>query len=715
MNALDHQKKDRNTKDGNGNTLNVAHKRENNVSWSGNEHSMSDTRSYTGSGSFASSVSSGAHSHHTKYGLMQDWDNHARKRAVGWYELFTDLIFVTVIIKMSDMYKALWYQEIIGDDGDKDWVKQAEYLFQTFAVHLAFFTIWLEMAVIQTRFTSKKPFFGLMKYVYFAGSITMAMQITNMDPPSANSVGFCFGLIVCGVSHVLIHIHLCGIPRAALYVLINVCVMIIALSILFVGVFAPSDIARMVCITLSMGLVYWRTSNTFQVNAMQIPVNVHHFAERFGLLMMIYIGESIIAILLPEGDFTFEHYAIVHLGFLNIYILRFIYFNLAHASCKHEGDSHALRNAGKPGSIAFVNAHLLLSFFLLLEAVGEKFMLKAQQYNKLPLEDAYFFVIAHIATQLIMLFIRHTHQRVRIGVSPYVHLILRIVLTILLFILIPRFCGTAIWLLLVTVIITLMLAFFDAAFVNWMKSQQVAKHEDSQFFDYGEEMKTIRQYDEYKKSNIIEDYHGHNESQRDPVHMKNVKNMKKIESQTPRDTKQRESIKKQRDSIKKKTSITKKDSIHKKHIDNTDAGNNVHHNSQHTHSHQHSHQQNNTNNIEMKSPLPESETKQIEINDNNFETTSSHKSGDNIVKNIRPKSTTDIVNDNNNTQNGIQKHRSNELIKQKSILDKLENKGGAIGNITREWKKRQSIHNLTRGLPTNVWVNAPQKKSATKK
>ena len=167
---------------------------------------------------------------------------------------------------------------------------------------------------------------------------TMAMQVDDILP-SNHSYHFSIGLLICFSIYLVIHIHLCTIPRASLYCLVNICTVIVSISILLIGItrnkgsIESNNIIRMVCIFISTGVLYARTASTFAVSAGQIPVNVHHLAERFGLLMMLFIGESIISLLLTEYQYTLKYYYIIHLGFLNIYLIRFIYFNLAHAVC----------------------------------------------------------------------------------------------------------------------------------------------------------------------------------------------------------------------------------------------------------------------------------------------------------------------------------------------------------------------------------------------
>ena len=79
----------------------------------------------------------------------------------------------------------------------------------------------------------------------------------------------------------------------------------------------------------------------------------------------------------------------------------------------HNDVRHALRNGGHPGSVAFVNSHLFLSFALLLDAIGLKFMFKhLDKYGAEDVHgfDGFFLSCSQALVQCLLLFIRQTHQ-----------------------------------------------------------------------------------------------------------------------------------------------------------------------------------------------------------------------------------------------------------------------------------------------------------------
>ena len=84
--------------------------------------------------------------------LVEDWETHENAQAVSWFELFTDLIFVAVIIKMSDMFKYTWFGENGTGFDNSDPLQVIELLWETFTFHCGFFAMWLEMTTVFTRY-----------------------------------------------------------------------------------------------------------------------------------------------------------------------------------------------------------------------------------------------------------------------------------------------------------------------------------------------------------------------------------------------------------------------------------------------------------------------------------------------------------------------------------------------------------------------------------
>merc|ERR1719300_1459711 len=85
---------------------------------------------------------------------------------------------------------------------------------------------------------------------------------------------------------------------------------------------------------------------------------------------MITTGESILALIIGEFEQDLEHYAMILLAFLTMYVFKTIYFD----SHSEEPSMHALAERHIPGAVMWAFLHLPASFFLLGCGVGYKML-----------------------------------------------------------------------------------------------------------------------------------------------------------------------------------------------------------------------------------------------------------------------------------------------------------------------------------------------------
>ena len=137
---------------------------------------------------------------------------------------------------------------------------------------------------------------------------------------------------------------------------------------LYIDVF---QIIALLLIVIGMSGVFYVTLVSFRVHpcARDITnpkckffrsVSTDLFSLRFGILVMVVTGESILAILIdPDAD-NVERYTCVFVAFTLIYIVQQTYFGTYAADTEH-----ALHCIFNPGSVAWVFSHFPLSFGLL--------------------------------------------------------------------------------------------------------------------------------------------------------------------------------------------------------------------------------------------------------------------------------------------------------------------------------------------------------------
>merc|ERR1719499_1632120 len=102
----------------------------------------------------------------------------------------------------------------------------------------------------------------------------------------------------------------------------------------------PSNIVYVISIISTI----WIELNSFRVNTLKMPVNTAHVSERFGILIMIMLGECILALVLTDVDASLSSlntFRITAGAFVVCYVCYDMYFR----SHVQNLNRHALANA----------------------------------------------------------------------------------------------------------------------------------------------------------------------------------------------------------------------------------------------------------------------------------------------------------------------------------------------------------------------------------
>ncbi|GAB5369706.1 hypothetical protein AAMO2058_001428500 [Amorphochlora amoebiformis] len=190
--------------------------------------------------------------------------------------------------------------------------------------------------------------------------------------------------------------------------------------------FALSQMVTRVCLTILYSQVYFTvprakkfalyaiagnavSSIVFLISAFtppaSIPINVEHTAERFGLFVMLMLGESIIALVTEESGLdTRDDLLIVGFGFVNVMAFKSIYYGAQPREPKH----HALRRGSRHGR-AFVQLHLLIGASLVGVGTGLK-KIKSKAEKKIVDKSAYaLFVFCNVLFVVSVNIVRLLH------------------------------------------------------------------------------------------------------------------------------------------------------------------------------------------------------------------------------------------------------------------------------------------------------------------
>jgi len=311
-----------------------------------------------------------------------------------WLGEFTDLIFVAIIIKFADQIK---YMTKTREEDDL----RTRIILESMLYFYGFFVVWLEMTTEFIRFRNMPGIIDdVMRFTYMLGIITMSVQIEQKKFMIENSSGYLIGLLLCIAVQWIVHfIYYARLDRAKRYAWWRLVSYSIAILFLIIAIAAGEESKTLVVIIIIVvsSMIVFVSVNSFRVAFKPVvtdggtfksdhagnivaeegggraPTDDEPFIERFGLIVMITTGESILALIVGASA-TFEQqydfYLIVQLAFVTMFYMAKLYF-ASHTEL-HEG--HALVEDGVPGGVCWVLCHGILAYALLFCGVGFKLL-----------------------------------------------------------------------------------------------------------------------------------------------------------------------------------------------------------------------------------------------------------------------------------------------------------------------------------------------------
>jgi len=359
----------------------------------------------------------------------------------NWLMEFAELIFVGMIYKFADQIK---YTLKYDDDYSSHVVIIESCVF--FAV---FFSIWMELVAEFARFKNMPgPVDDFARFVYLLGIVLMAVQCENNQYLSDNMNGFMSSYVIslCPI----FCLHLCYL-KYKVYDAVRYCqwrilcygmVICSTMVCIVVSYFYKAYWLHMSMLAMNAFILLFYSLNSFRViesdsvwavehkknlekaESMNLELDEpieDHFLERFGLLVMITLGESVIALVVgsSQWEHEFDTLILVNVAFFMIVVIKHQYF--AYNVTIQEG--HALRKAQFPGSVAFCTIHLVLSLFLLWLGASWKLVLYLWDGNTLGKFYRLFMGSSVVGVMLCLIFCRFTHRKYTIKPLSFLRLI----------------------------------------------------------------------------------------------------------------------------------------------------------------------------------------------------------------------------------------------------------------------------------------------------
>jgi len=393
-----------------------------------------------------------------KRGNTMTLDDHKKEEEADkeqkWFGLFTDLIFVTVIIQFARQinyhYKGFFLlpttlsdhyyptKEYSMDHNDLCEERFLEsnggilvssdgmecyhiigglqgWVWETALFYFAFYVIWLELSAGLGRFINitgiVDDFLYFMLVIFIIG---MTIQIAPFKMMMDERDGFSTWLSGALMTLTLIHmLYYYCIPVCRNYAWRRIWTYSLAVVINSVGFLCGPQI-NFVTILVSCLIVFYVSLTGF-IAQEQTDLTIEHFVERFGLLIMITSGEAILALLIgdieSEDSFTqsTKQNSTIALSFTLMYILKDLYFN-TDAPFK----LHALTKSDMPGACVWIFLHLPICWCILFIGVSFKLI-----FSESP-EDVHnprYMLVFPLAIALLLIdFLPITHRHYKLSI-----------------------------------------------------------------------------------------------------------------------------------------------------------------------------------------------------------------------------------------------------------------------------------------------------------
>jgi len=292
--------------------------------------------------------------HDIIHGIMPE-----HHQTVNWVNLYFDLIYVAAIIKFSDS---------IANE-----IENTHSLLLAFTL---FLVIWEETVLVENRF----EFLGfwlkfIMKFSFiFHGALVLGIGINSvhiMDERHFSAMFYFYAIAWAQTSFLYLFMFRTIEAAEDHCNFFGVCHVILSICAFFIGMYVDSDNAE-VCFFILLALVLMCHFCTIFVRSLQLSINLHHYTERHGLLIIILLGEGIISMVTPPVAVDLDQYILVFGGYLAISCIYFLYFEFQPKKI----NLHGLRANGR--AILWMMSHILLHPAILAMCIGFKMMVKYQ-------------------------------------------------------------------------------------------------------------------------------------------------------------------------------------------------------------------------------------------------------------------------------------------------------------------------------------------------
>ena len=270
------------------------------------------------------------------------------EKRVSWAELFFDLVFVVAVTQVSSFVEAHLH-----------WSG----LLRALIVFVPIYWLWVGTAIQTNLQDTDRPLFRIRLFVVALAAVFMALSL----PAAYDRLGLLFataywaGRLVLGVGVVMQSVRAGRVPVNPYSVS-----MVLTGPMLVVGAFAHGDVRETIWGVAA--LLDLSTPSLFRSRLRWMRLDAGHLAERFGLFVLIALGESVVAVgaSLDAHHLTVAEAFGVGIAFAVAAGLWWVYFHFAadamrHAMATAKVQLDITRLVLSYGHLAFIAAVILVA------------------------------------------------------------------------------------------------------------------------------------------------------------------------------------------------------------------------------------------------------------------------------------------------------------------------------------------------------------------
>ncbi|KAK3285416.1 hypothetical protein CYMTET_6982 [Cymbomonas tetramitiformis] len=295
--------------------------------------------------------------------LRQDWEEHEDHAPAVWEELLFDLVFVSAAIQLSGFMK-------------KD--PSAEQIATAMILFFLLWGFWLDYWWLKTRFKARDSLSRALFFIYTSAiALSVFFMQEGMDLKDSVTAMWSVALLALCIWYLYLSVW---VPRARSHIkhlLLGYCMQFLFWSFTYIAsdratrfLWVTGLICSYCCKTLTFLGPY--ADDRLGSPLARIPINLHHTAERFGLWIVIILGEVVIACTTAahKKDVRFEQTIMIVFTMMLVLIMCFRYNKVQPTRLRY----HSLV-CGKFGRVeGYMLGHWVMTAAFLVLATGIKLM-----------------------------------------------------------------------------------------------------------------------------------------------------------------------------------------------------------------------------------------------------------------------------------------------------------------------------------------------------